>query len=332
MRPLQRAAVARVVEEASRLAADQAKLSVRMTRMADLVREADFVAAQRNGAETTAEDVEQALEARRRRFGRIQDRTQESIVRDFQFIDTDGAKVGQVNGLAVFDLGTSSFGRPSRITARVRMGSGEVVDIERRVDLGGPLHSKGVLILSAFLGAHYATEHPLSLSASLVFEQSYGGVDGDSASCAELYALLSALSGLPLRQDLAVTGSVNQHGQVQPIGGVNEKIEGFYDICKARGLSGRQGVLIPAANLPNLMLRPDVAEVCGAGRFHVYAVRHVYEGLELLTGKPAGELRPDGDWPVGSVNRLVQDRLVAFAEARRRFGKTDAPAEKEVRT
>jgi lon-related putative ATP-dependent protease len=331
LRPLLREAVARTIEEASRLAADQDRLSVRMTRIADLLREADYFAGESGKAEIGAEEVDRAVAARGRRHGRVRDKTQEAILRDLHFIDTEGAKVGQINGLAVWDLGGVSFGRPTRITARVRMGPGEVVDIERRVELGGPLHSKGVLILSAFLGAQYAGEHPLSLSASLVFEQSYGGVDGDSASCAELYALLSALSGLPLRQDLAVTGSVNQHGQVQPIGGVNEKVEGFFDICRARGLSGGQGVLIPAANARNLMLRPDVVEAAAAGRFHVYPIRHVHEGIELLTGRPAGEPQAGG-WPEGSVNRLAQDRLLAFAEARRRFGVPERLGEERKET
>ena len=327
LRPLLREAAARTVEEASRLAADRDKLSVRMTRIADLLREADYFAQQAGKAEIGAAEIDEAVAARVRRHGRVRDKMQEAILNELHFIDTDGVRLGQINGLAVWELGGASFGRPTRISARVRMGAGEVIDIERRVELGGPIHSKGVLILSAFLGAQYAVEHPLSLSASLVFEQSYGGVDGDSASCAELYALLSALSGLPLRQDLAVTGSVNQHGEVQPIGGVNEKIEGFFDLCQARGLTGRQGVLIPAANMRNLMLRPDVVEAAAAGRFHVYPVRRVDEGIELLTGRPAGEAQPGGGWPEGSVNRLTQDRLVAFAEARRRFGVPERPAE-----
>jgi predicted ATP-dependent protease len=234
--------------------------------------------------------------------------------------------VGQVNGLSVLRLGRFSFGQPSRITARVRMGSGKVMDIEREVDLGGPLHSKGVLILSSYLASHFATDQPLSLSASLVFEQSYGGVDGDSASSAELYALLSALSGLPLRQDLAVTGSVNQNGQVQAIGGVNEKIEGFFDICSRRGLSGSQGVLIPTVNRQHLMLRQDVVDAVSAGHFSIYPVATIDEGIALLTGRDAGERQEDGSFPEGSVNRLVEDRLLAFAEARRGFGAREGGA------
>ena len=223
--------------------------------------------------------------------------------RDDPSIDTAGAQVGQINGLSVLSLGNFSFGRPSRITASVRMGKGEVVDIEREVELGGPIHSKGVLILSGFLRGRYAPERPLSLAASLVFEQSYGGVEGDSASSAELYALLSAIASVPIRQALAVTGSVNQHGQVQAIGGVNEKIEGFFDICTARGLTGDQGVLIPAANVKHLMLRQDVVDAVAAGRFHVYPIATIDEGIELLTGVPAGEPDAEGRYPEGTVNR-----------------------------
>ena len=242
------------------------------------------------------------------------------ILRDTVLIDTDGAVVGQINGLAVLSIGTFSFARPSRISARVRIGTGEVVDIERRVELGGPIHSKGMLILAAFLGARFAAEHPLSLSASLVFEQSYGGVDGDSASSTELYALLSALADLPIKQGFAVTGSVNQFGQVQAIGGVNEKIEGFFDICAARGLTGEQGVLIPASNVKHLMLREDVVAAVERGEFHVYPVTTVDEGIELLTGMPAGEPDAGGVFPPDTVNRRVQDRLHHFAELRGRDG------------
>jgi len=220
----------------------------------------------------------------------------------------------------VLSMGQFAFGRPSRITARVRLGRGEVVDIEREVALGGPIHSKGVLILSAYLGARYASDRPLSLSASLVFEQSYSGVEGDSASSAELYALLSALADLPVKQGLAVTGSVNQRGQVQAIGGVNEKIEGFFDICRAQGLTGEQGVLIPASNVKHLMLRHDVVAAVAAGQFQVYAVETIDQGIELLTGVPAGERDDTGEFPAGSVNQRVETRLIALAEKRLAFG------------
>ena len=264
----------------------------------------------------TPDHVQQAIDAAEMRAGRVRERLQEAILRDTLLIDTRGERIGQINGLAVLGLGGILFGRPSRITARARPGQGRVLDIEREVELGGPLHSKGVLILSSFLAARYATGEALSLSASLVFEQSYGGVDGDSASCAELYALLSALADAPLRQSLAVTGSVNQFGEVQAIGGVNEKIEGFFDICNARGLSGDQGVLIPAANVQHLMLRGDVRDAVAAGRFHIYAVRTVDEGIELLTGLPAGVADAEGIYPEGSINGLVSDRLAEYARIR----------------
>ena len=216
-------------------------------------------------------------------------------------------------------LGDFAFGHPSRITARVRLGKGEVMDIQREVELGGPIHSKGVLILSGFLGARYCAERPLALSASLVFEQTYGEVEGDSASSAELYALLSALAEVPIKQSLAVTGSVNQHGEIQPIGGVNEKIEGFFDVCQSRGLTGEQGVLIPAANVRHLMLREDVVAACAQGKFHIYPVTTVDEGIELLTGFPAGARDTQGNFPEGSLNRHVEQRLTQLAEVARAF-------------
>ncbi len=248
------------------------------------------------------------------------------MLQKIALIDTAGSHVGQVNGLSVVELGGFSFGHPSRITCQVRPGSGKVVDIEREVEFGGPIHSKGVLILSGFLAGRFALDTPMSLFASLVFEQSYAGVEGDSASSAELYALLSALSQVPLRQELAVTGSVNQHGEVQAIGGVNEKIEGFFDICRARGLAGTQGVLIPTANVQHLMLRRDVIEACAAGQFAVYPITTIDQGLSLLCGRPAGHRGADGRYPDGSVNRLVEDRLRAFADVRRSFAKEPAPA------
>jgi len=243
----------------------------------------------------------------------------ESTLRGIALIETEGLRIGQINGLSVYELGSTSFGRPTRITARVRPGSGKVIDIEREVALGGPIHSKGVLILSGFLAGRYAIDAPMSLLASLVFEQSYAGIEGDSASSAELYAILSALAELPIRQDLAVTGSVNQFGQVQAIGGVNEKIEGFFDLCRQRGLSGSQGVLIPQANVQHLMLRSDVIEACGAGRFAVYAIGDIDQGIELLTGVAAGERGPDGAFGAGSVNARVEQRLREFAQARRKL-------------
>ncbi|MGE0117514.1 MAG: Lon protease family protein [Dongiaceae bacterium] len=320
LKPLDRGAVARAIEHSARLAEDSAKLSMHIGDLADIVRESDYWAGADGRAMIEARDVQQAIEAQRRRSDRVRERSQEMIQRGLVLIDTAGAKVGQVNGLSVLSLGSLTFGKPSRITAKVRLGRGEVVDIERQVELGGPIHSKGVMILSAFLASRYAGEHPLSLWASLVFEQSYGGIEGDSASSAELYTLLSALADLPIKQSFAVTGSVNQHGDVQVIGGVNEKIEGFFDTCVARGLDGEQGVLIPAGNVTHLMLRRDVVEAAEAGRFHVYAVRTIDEGIELLTGVPAGQRDGAGKFPDGSVNRRVEDRLIALADQRRRFG------------
>jgi lon-related putative ATP-dependent protease len=320
LRPLDRAAVARVIEQSARLAGDAEKLSTHMHSIADLLREADYWAGQAQHRVTDTSDVQRAIDAQVRRLDRVRERIQEEIQRGTILIDTQGATVGQVNGLSVLSMGQFAFGRPSRITARVRLGRGEVIDIEREVALGGPIHSKGVLILSAYLGARYAMDRPLSLSASLVFEQSYSGVEGDSASSAELYALLSALADLPVKQGLAVTGSVNQRGQVQAIGGVNEKIEGFFDVCRAQGLTGEQGVLIPASNVKHLMLRHDVVAAVAAGQFQVYPVETIDQGIELLTGVPAGERDDTGEFPAGSVNQRVEARLATLADKRLAFG------------
>ncbi len=318
LRPFGRDAVARVIERASRTAGDTRKLSLQLEQMKDLLREADYWADRNAHAVVGAADVDQAVEAWVYRSDRLRERMQEQIERDIVLIDTQGVRVGQINGLSVISLGDFYFGRPSRITARVRLGKGEVIDIEREVAMGGPIHSKGVLILSGFLGGRYAADTPLSLSASLVFEQSYGGVEGDSASSAELYALLSAISGVPIRQSLAVTGSVDQYGRVQPIGGANEKIEGFFDVCRAKGLNGDQGVLIPASNVQHLMLRRDVIEAVQDGRFHIYAVETIDQGIEILTGVPAGEAH-EGQYPQESINGKVHRRLVQMAETGRRF-------------
>jgi lon-related putative ATP-dependent protease len=319
-RPLTAAACAAVIERAARLAGDAERLTLRVGWLADLIREADHWAGAHGAPTIDAAHIGKTVTQQIRRVDLIREKLQEQITRETVLIATEGEAVGQINGLAVLQAGYIAFGKPSRITARVRMGAGKLVDIEREVEMGGPLHSKGVLILSGFLAARYALDAPVSLAATLVFEQSYGGIDGDSASSAELYALLSALSGLPIRQGLAVTGSVNQNGEVQAIGGVNEKIEGYFDICAARDLTGGQGVLIPAANVKHLMLRADVVAACGEGRFHVHAVSHVDEGIELLTGRAAGARGADGQFPGGTVNRLVEDSLAGFAETRRRFG------------
>ena len=320
LRPLDPGAVARVVEQAARNADDAQKLSLHIGPLADLLREANHWAGSAASETIGADHIQRAIDECLARADRIRRTSQEMILRDIAMIDTDGEAVGQINALSVLSLREGTFGRPSRITARARVGTGTVVDIEREVELGGPLHSKGVLILSGFLQARYALDVPISLTASLVFEQSYGGVDGDSASSAELYALLSALSGVPIRQSIAVTGSVNQLGEVQAIGGANHKIEGFFDICAERGLTGRQGVTIPQSNIQHLMLRRDVVEACRAGRFRVWSVSTIDQGIEVLTGRPAGERGGDGGFPDGSINRLVEDRLISFANSRRAFG------------
>lgn len=317
LHPFDRGAVCRLIEHAARLVSDTERLTARVQTMVDLLEEADHWARRAGATVVTAAHVQQAIDGQVYRADRIRSRMQEEVLRETILIDTDGAKVGQINGLSVIGLGNFAFGRPSRITATVHMGKGDVVNIEREVALSGPLHDKGVLILAGYLRSRFAREEPLSLNASLVFEQSYGGVDGDSASSTELYALLSAISGVPIRQGLAVTGSVNQLGEVQAIGGVNEKIEGFFDLCQARGLTGEQGVLIPAANVKHLMLRQDVVEAVAQGRFAIYPVTTIDEGIELLTGMAAGEADAQGNYPPESVNGKVAARLAALAAKRR---------------
>ncbi len=321
LRALDAQATARVVEHAARLSAHSGKLSLRVNDLREALIEADLCAREAKRDIVARADVERALQARVRRASRLRDRTQEAILEGVALIATEGTRIGQINGLSVIEIGGFAFGRPTRITCQTRPGGGKVVDIEREVELGGPIHSKGVLILGGFLAGRYALDTPMSLFASLVFEQSYGGVEGDSASSAELYALLSALADAPLRQDLAVTGSVNQHGDVQAIGGANEKIEGFFDICAARGLTGTQGVLIPASNVQHLMLREDVVKACADGRFAVYPIASIDEGVALLTGLGAGRRQADGAFPPGSLNRRAEDRLRAFADIRKNFGK-----------
>jgi lon-related putative ATP-dependent protease len=327
--PVDASGVAGLIEEGARIANDRDKLSVEIGRLADLVREADYWARKSGAAVISRPDLDSAIAHSIERSDRIRDRAQETISRDIVMIETTGEVVGQINGLAVLQIGTFAFGRPNRITARVRLGRGQITDIEREAKLGGALHTKGVMILWGFLSGRFAQDIPLALAATLVFEQSYGGVDGDSASSAELYALLSALSDVPIRQGLAVTGSVNQLGEVQAIGGANEKIEGFFDVCKAAGLTGDQGVLIPKSNEQHLMLRPEVVEACHAGKFHIYAVETIDEGIEILTGVKAGTPNDDGAFPDGSINARVRRRLVEFAEAGRSFAKSgpdDGPA------
>jgi predicted ATP-dependent protease len=314
VRPLDRDAVAHVIEEQARASGDAMRLSAAVRGLVDLLLESDQIAATRDKVTIGAAEIDEAVAARRRRSDRLYRRLQEEIGRNTIRIETAGARVGQVNGLSVITMGGVSFGNPSRITAQIRFGKGEVIDIEREVALGGPIHSKGVLILAGFLGGRFGRGGPLSLTASLVFEQSYGGVEGDSASAAELFALLSALSGTAIRQCYAVTGSIDQHGRIQAIGGVNEKIEGFFDLCRTRGLTGAEGVIIPSSNVQHLMLRPEIAEAAAAGRFSVIPIDTVDQGMKILTGVPAGEPDVSGDYPEGTLNRRVATRLQSFAK------------------
>ena len=303
-----------IVEYSSRLASDQEKLSTQFTEISDIIREANYYA-KTNGSEyITHEHVHQAIDAKIYRSNLIEEKLGEMIERGSILVDTSGEKVGQVNGLAVLGLGDYMFGKPSRITASIGLGKEGIIDIEKQADMGGPTHTKGVHILTGFLTNRYAKKHPLSLTARLTFEQSYSGVDGDSASSTETYAMLSALSEVPIKQSYAVTGSVNQKGEVQAIGGVNQKIEGFFDLCKFRGLTGEQGVVIPQSNVKNLMLREDVVEAVKEGKFHIYPVETIDQGIEVLTGVSAGEPDEDGNYPEKSINDLAQKKLDEMAE------------------
>jgi lon-related putative ATP-dependent protease len=316
LRPLSAAAVARIIDHAARLVGDAGKLITRTEPLSSLMQEAGHFAASADSPLIERVHVEAALQAHQHRNDRIRERYQEEILSGQLLVDTSGVHIGQINGLAVAVLGEGTFAHPVRITATVRMGEGEIIDIEREVELGGPIHSKGVLILSSFLAARFGWAMPLSLRASLVFEQSYGSVEGDSASLAELAALLSALSGIPIRQSRAVSGSVNQFGVVQPVGGINEKIEGFFDICAARGLTGEQGVLIPSANVAHLMLKEAVVAAVREGRFHVWAVNDIDEAMQLLTGMEAGEPDAKGEVPEGTINFHIALQLAELAQMR----------------
>lgn len=318
IRPLTRSAVARLLEYAARVSEDSQKLTTNMRTLVDLVREADYWASQADKSVIDEQQLAQAIDKQIYRVDRVRQRIYEEMSRGTILIDTQGSQVAQVNGLSVLDLGNFRFGQPSRITATARLGQGQVVNIERQAKLSGAIHSKGVLILSAFLAARFASDQPLSLSASLVFEQSYAMVDGDSASVAELCALLSAIAQVPLKQSLAITGSINQHGQVQAIGGVNEKIEGFFDVCTARGLTGDQGVLIPQSNIRHLMLRQDVVEACAANRFQISAINTIDQAMTLLSGIEAGVRDEQGQYPIGSLNHIVGSRLHELNRLRRR--------------
>jgi lon-related putative ATP-dependent protease len=337
--PFDASGVAAVVEQAVRMAGRREKLSTAFPALADLLGEADYFArvdaengngkggpgkgkkgGKAKAPTVSAAHVSAAIEAKIYRSNQVEERIQEMIDRGSLFVDTDGAVTGQVNGLAVYSMGDYAFGKPSRITAAVSMGKEGIINIEREAEMSGPTHNKGMLILSGYLRRMFAQNRPLTLAASLAFEQSYGGIDGDSASSTELYALLSALADLPLRQDVAVTGSVNQKGEVQPIGGVNEKIEGFYLCCRHAGLTGRQGVMIPASNVEDLMLKPEVVEAVRAKKFHIWAVKTIDQGIELLTGVKAGERAKDGTYPKTSVYGRVDGKLRELAEGLRDFG------------
>ncbi|WP_027714626.1 Lon protease family protein [Desulfuromonas sp. TF] len=318
--PFEPSGVACLLEYAARLIEDKNRFSSRFIDIADLIRESAFYASRQGSERVNRSHVNQALEAKIYRSNKMEERIQEMIEDGTILVDTEGAVVGQVNGLSVYLLGDYSFGKPSRVTVRTYLGKGGFLNIEREAKLSGPVHDKGVMILAGFFGDRYAQDKPMALAASICFEQSYSGVEGDSASSTELYGLMSSLSGVPIRQGIAVTGSVNQRGQIQPIGGVNEKIEGFFAVCKAKGLTGEQGVVIPAANIKNLMLKEEVIEAVREEKFHVWAVTTADEGIELLTGIPAGEKQEDGSWPEGTVNYRVDRRLREMAEAIRKFG------------
>lgn len=319
LRHLESSAIAKVVEYGSRLAEDQTKLSTRFAEVSDLIREANYYASQDGSKYINAGHVNKALEEKVYRSNLIQQKILEMTQRGMILIDTSGAKTGQVNGLSVIGLGDFAFGRPSRVTASIALGREGVLDIEREAKMGGPIHTKGVLILGGYLANKYAQDKPLSLSARLVFEQSYEGVEGDSASSTELYAILSALSDLPVKQNIAVTGSVNQRGEVQAIGGVNEKIEGFYELCKAKGLKGDESVMIPKSNVQDLMLKEEVVKAVADGRFHIHPVSTIDEGIEALTGVRAGERRKDGSFEPNTVNYKVDQRLRQMAETMAKF-------------
>jgi ATP-dependent Lon protease len=323
LRPFDKTAVAALVEEAVRMTGRQEKISTGFPLITDLMREADYWAGQEGKPSVKEKHVDKAIDARIGRSNMVEEHIQEMIDRGTLMIDVDGAVVGQVNGLAVYSLGDYMFGKPSRITVSTSMGRAGIINIEREADMSGSTHNKGVLILGGYLRKKYAQDKPISMSASIAFEQSYGGVDGDSASSTEIHALLSSLSGVPIRQDVAVTGSINQNGEVQAIGGVNHKIEGFYDCCKQIGLTGKQGVMIPESNVKDLMLRKDVVNAVKKYKFHVYAVKTIDEAIEVLTGKKAGEKKPDGTYPRNSINYLVDKKLEELALGLKNFGEEE---------
>ncbi|MDO8281920.1 MAG: ATP-binding protein [Thermodesulfovibrionia bacterium] len=315
LHPFDQSAIAKVIEHGSRLAEHKNKLSAKFSEIADILREAAYWSKKRNNGNVTYEDVEKALNERIYRSDKVQRKILEAIKDGTILVDMEGSVVGQINGLAVLDLGDYSFGMPSRITAKTYAGKAGIVNIERETKMSGKIHEKAILILTAYLGGKYATKRPLSLTASLTFEQLYGGIEGDSATCAEVYALLSSISGVPINQSIAITGSMNQHGEVQPIGGVNEKIEGFFEFCKISGLTGKQGVIIPRRNLINLMVRNEVFQAVMDGKFSIYSIDNIEDGIEILMGMPAGEITPDEKYPKGTVNFLVAEKLLELSKA-----------------
>lgn len=304
-----RKAIARIIEHSSRLAGDQTKLSLHSAHIANLLRESNYVAKQANSNMIRSTHVEEALANQELRISRLKDAVMEGFINGTTLIQTEGSAIGQVNALSVLSTSEYMFGAPNRITATICYGEGDVIDIERSVDLGGSIHSKGVMILSAYLSSVFGRTAKVPLNTTITFEQSYGGVDGDSASMAELCAVVSAFSKQPNRQDIAITGSMNQFGESQPIGGVNEKIEGFYDVCGIKGRHNEQGVVIPRSNMHNLMLRPDIVKAVEKGEFHIWAIDHVVEAIELFMGKPAGELNEEGSYPINTVFGIAQAKL-----------------------
>ena len=321
LRSLNKQTVAKVIEYSSRLAEDSEKLTAHIASIGDLLREADYWARKSKANQIGKNHIEQAIDAQIYRSDRIKQAMLEQIDKGTILMDVEGSRVGQINGLVVYNFSRTSFGKPARITTQVRIGKGEFINIEREVEMSGPIHTKGVLILSSLLANRFAKDRPLSLSASIVFEQSYGGVDGDSASSTEYYCMLSAIANLPIKQNIAVTGSINQFGEVQPIGGVNEKIEGFFDVCRHRGLTGDQGVIIPRTNVKDLMLREDVLNAVDEGKFHIYAVDNVDDGIEILTGIKAGKPDKHGNYPKGTVNYAVRQGLEYFYKRYVKFAK-----------
>jgi predicted ATP-dependent protease len=310
---------------------DKDRISTRFIDISDIVSESSYWAGQNGNGHVMAADVEKALEQREYRSSMVEDKIQRLIEEGVIMIDSEGSVVGQANGLSIYSIGDYVFGRPSRITCRTAIGRGGIIDIQRETEMGGPIHSKGVMILNGYLTGMYAQDKPLVLSATIAFEQLYEGVEGDSASSTELYTLLSSLANLPIRQEIAVTGSVNQRGEVQPIGGVNRKIEGFFEVCKAKGLNGSQGVMIPHQNVRHLMLKDEVIQAVRDGKFSIWPVKTIDEGIEILTGVPAGERGEDGNYPEGTVHYLVNKKLQGMADSVKDFGTTNgfSPREKK---